>query len=106
MGEFFVITEFCAFTDQDFGVGGYNDTGHFRDLGIQDLDGANLLIHLESLELDYNPITSIERGDFGALINLRELSLNDNQVMSIENSRVQNTRLSIIQAMESPLPIS
>ena len=53
--------------------------------GIQDLDGANLLTNLQSLDLGGNQITSIESGDFEGLANLQTLGLYGNQITSIES---------------------
>ena len=47
----------------------------FFGLGIQDLDGANLLTNATSLDLWVNQITSIEQGDFQGLSNLQGLFL-------------------------------
>lgn len=57
------------------------------DLGgqtIQDLDGTNLLLNLQSLELWNNQVESIEAGDFSGLTNLLSLNLGRNQIASIE----------------------
>ena len=59
--------------------------GYYNSLGIQDLDGANLLVNLESLSLSNNEITSIESGDFYGLTNLVSLFLSNNPITSIEN---------------------
>ena len=42
--------------------------------GIQDLDGTSLLTNLQTLDLSYNDITSIEAGDFDGLTNLQSLT--------------------------------
>ena len=64
-----------------------NASGTLRliGLGIQDLDGANLLTNLQELFLDINRIRSIESGDFDGLANLQDLTLNNNRIASIEN---------------------
>ena len=59
--------------------------GDFSDRGIEDLDGANLLTNLESLDLGLNRITSLESGDFDGLTNLGELSMSGNPLVSIES---------------------
>ena len=42
--------------------------GFFGSLGIQDLDGANLLTNATELTLYDNLVTSLENGDFQGLI--------------------------------------
>ena len=75
-------------------VPGFNPSAsgevNFNQRGIEDLDGANLLINLRTLDLGYvpftgNQITSIERGDFEGLTNLQTLRLGANQITSIES---------------------
>lgn len=56
----------------------------FGSLNIEDLDGANLLTNLQSLDLTDNRITSIESGDFAGLTNLQSLDLRINQITSVE----------------------
>lgn len=62
-------------------------TGSLRliELGIQDLDGANLLTGLEELLLDNNRITSVEPGDFEGLSNLEVMNLGGNRITSVES---------------------
>lgn len=57
----------------------------YRSLGIEDLDGANLLNREEWLDFDGNFITGIESGDFAGLSNLGRLHLTNNQITSIES---------------------
>lgn len=58
--------------------------GNYRRQRIQDLDGARLLINIDSLSVNDNLITAIERNDFDNLLNLRRLRLGGNQISSIE----------------------
>jgi len=62
---------------------------YFDKLGIQDLDGVNLLTNIDDLVLRENQITSIEPGDFQGLANLTSLSLSDNQISSIDVGDLQ-----------------
>ncbi len=55
-----------------------------RNKRIQDLDGTSLLTNLQSLDLHFNAITSIEAGDFEGLTNLQYLWLSGNAITSID----------------------
>ena len=56
----------------------------FWRAGIQDLDGATLLVNTTNLSLEGNEISSIELGDFAGLGNLQTLDLADNRISRIE----------------------
>lgn len=51
----------------------------FPSRGIQDLDGANLLVNATLLNLIGNQITSLENGDFQGLENLQSLDVRARQ---------------------------
>ena len=69
-------------------VPGFNPTAEgsasFIRRGVQDLDGTSQLTNLQTLELDYNQITSLEQGDFDGLSNLQTLDLRSNRITSLE----------------------
>ena len=67
---------------------GFDPTESSIDLsgrGIEDLDGLNLLTNAQVLNLNFNRVSSIERGDFDGLNILLELELANNQITRIEN---------------------
>jgi Leucine-rich repeat (LRR) protein len=70
-------------------VPGFNPNANgdveFNRRGIQDLDGANLLINATGLALWENQITNLKNGDFQGLNNLQRLGLGDNPITNLEN---------------------
>ena len=44
-----------------------SDTAHFGGLGIEELDGTNLLLDMRDLEFDHNQVASVEPGDLHGL---------------------------------------
>lgn len=69
-------------TDFDANASGVTS---YSERGIEDLDGVSQLIHVESLWLFNNEITSIENRDFLRLTNLQFLGLDGNRITSIES---------------------
>ncbi len=64
-------------------------TANFRQLGVEDLDGAHQLTKLRELLLGDNEIASIESADFQGLTKLNILILGRNQIRSIESGAFQ-----------------
>lgn len=73
------LVDVPGFDPNVWGAKGYND------LGIQDLDGANLLTNVDGLYLRQNRVTSIESGDFEGVPQLQTLDISANRITRLEN---------------------